>query len=226
VVSVEPLPAGFLPRRRSVVILPKQTAPFRPRRRLTSTTPLPADGQADPTLADAFHDLHGSRLHGFALLVSLGNGRRAEQAAGEALAAGGEQAAALRHPERAAAWLRARVLRSLRGGRHASVSDPARWAALASLGVAAPVYDGMAALSVEGRAALVASAIERFDAIDVETILGASPVVARRAVAQARAGYLTAAAKPSGGEAVDRPGPLATRVRDVANRAMASEATR
>jgi len=187
---------------------------------------MPAPGQADATLAEAFHDLHGSRLHGFALLVSLGNTRRAEEAAGEAIATGGARAAGLRHPERAAAWLRARVLRSLRSARRGSVSDAARWTALASLRVEEPVYDGLAALSIEARAALVASAIERFEAIDVETILGASPAAARRLVAQARASYLAAVGKRPSGQAGDSGGPLAARVQDVASRAMTGEASR
>jgi hypothetical protein len=49
----------------------------------------------DPKLEAAFRALHGSRLHGFALLVALGEAEAAERAAGEALAAGGRQAAAL-----------------------------------------------------------------------------------------------------------------------------------
>jgi len=219
-------PPPSLPRRRAVVILPTLTVPFRHGGGSTKTTPLPAPGQPDATLAAAFHDLHGSRLHGFALLVSLGNTRQAEEAAGEALAAGGERAAGLRHPERAAAWLRARVLRSLRHKRRPSVSDAARWTALASLRVEEPVYDGLAALSMEARAALVASAIERFEAIDVETILGATPSVARRAVAQARAGYLAAVSGRRSGQADESGGPLAARVREVASRAMSGEARR
>jgi hypothetical protein len=180
-------------------------------------------------LAEAFHDLHGSRLHGFALLVTLGDARRAELAAGEALAAGSEQASALRHPERAAAWLRARALRALRhGGRHPTMSEAARRAALASLGVDAAAYEGLAALSIEARAALVASGIERFETIDVETILGAGPSRTRRMIGEARAGYVAVVSKLPGGQsgspAAYPAGQVATRVRSVAARAMTAEA--
>lgn len=188
---------------------------------------MPADGQTDPKLAKAFHDLHGSRLHGFALLVTLGDAARAEQAAGEALAASDELAPALRHPERAAAWLRSRALRTLRHApRDAAVSDESRRAALAKLGVDATTYLGLSALSVEARAALVASAIERFETIDVEAILGAGPSPTRHAISAARAGYLAAIAASPDGQAApsDREsGPLATRVGEVASRAMTSQ---
>jgi DNA-directed RNA polymerase specialized sigma24 family protein len=192
----------------------------------TTTRPLPTTEHAEMTLAEAFHNLHGSSLHGFALLVSLGDTERAELAAGEALAAGGRRASELRHPERAAAWLRARVLRSLRDWVGRSVSDAARWTALASLGVEETVHDGLSALSVEGRAALAASAIERFEAIDVETILGANPSATRRLIARARADYLAAVGDPPPGANADQAGPLATRVRDVASRAMTAEVRR
>jgi len=94
------------------------------------------------------------------------------------------------------------------------------------MGVAEAVHDGLSALSIDGRAALVASAIERFEAIDVETILGASPSATRRLVAQARAGYLTAVGSMPSEQTSDAGGPLATRVRDVASRAMTAEASR
>ncbi len=172
-------------------------------------------------------------MHGFAILVTLGDALLAERAAGFALAAGAEQAAALRHPERAAAWLRARTLRGLpRGGSHqGSASPDARRAALAALGAGDAVYRGLAALSVEARAALVASAIERFDPIDVETILDAAPAATRRAVAEARRRYLQFAVAGSAdlaGLPPDGPaGELAERVERVASRAFsAGEAPR
>lgn len=197
-----------------------------------TTTPRPAAAQADdPRLVQAFRDLHGRRLHGFALLVALGEPEPAERAAGEALAAGGQRAAALRHPERAAAWLRARTLRALHQGLSRGSAIPAseRMASLAPLGVDPVVYDGLALLTLEGRAALVASAIERFELMDTETILGASPSAARRVVALARTRYLQAvegrAEAPVGttaGQAEGElaKGELAKRVREVAARAM------
>jgi DNA-directed RNA polymerase specialized sigma24 family protein len=197
----------------------------RPRRSPTATlqpAPAPYD---DATLAVAFRDLHGSRLHGFAMLVTLGDRQSAELVAGFALAAGAEQAAALRHPERAAAWLRARALRTLHQRRsiRRKTPDDLRRATLATLGVDEAAFRGLAALSVDARAALVASAIERFDEIDIETILDASPSAARHAVAEARERYVRyASATPSAerDEPDDSPsGELASRVRDVAARA-------
>ncbi len=192
-----------------------------------TSSPRPALAQADDSkLAAAFRDLHGPRLHGFALLVSLGEPEAADRAAGEALAAGGQQASALRHPERAAAWLRARALRALHQGvsRGTAIPAPARRATLAPFGVDGVVYDGLARLSMEGRAALVASAIERFEPIDTETILGASPAAARRVISQARTRYLEAVE----GQASTHPGTvktegdLAKRIREVAARAMSA----
>lgn len=191
-----------------------------------TSTPRPAVAQVDDSrLAEAFRNLHGPRLHGFALLVSLGDPEPAERAAGETLAAGEQQATALRHPERAAAWLRARTLRALHQGlsRGTAIPAAARQATLAPLGVDGVVYEGLAVLSLEGRAALVASAIERFEPIDTETILGTSPAAARRVIAQARSRYLQAVEGRPGARAGAPPQPegeLAKRVREVAARAM------
>ena len=184
----------------------------------------------DAALASAFRDLHGPRLHGFAILVSLGDSQVAERAAGFALSAGAAQAAALRHPERAAAWLRARTLRSLEQRHSFRQSTPveARRAALSALGVDETVFRGLAALSVDARAALVASAIERFDPIDVETILDAAPAATRQAVENARERYLRSVidASADDGDAENRPiGELAGRVQDVATRAFSAGET-
>lgn len=183
-------------------------------------------------LAAAFRELHGARLHGFAILVTLGDRQSAELVAGFALAAGAGQAAALRHPERAAAWLRARTLRSLHQRRslRPKVTDDARRATLATIGVDAAAFRGLAALSINARAALVASSIEGFDAIDIETILEAAPAAARRLVAEARETFLRNAGPTPGdldglGKHLD--GELAIRVQAVAARAFSSrQATR
>jgi DNA-directed RNA polymerase specialized sigma24 family protein len=174
-------------------------------------------------LREAFGDLHGPRLHGFALLVGLGDAPRAERAAAMALDAGEAHATALRHPERAAAWLRARVLKSLRartGG--SSVTAATRRADLAPLGVQGPAFDGLAALSPPERAALVAAMIEGFEAIDVEVILDMSPAAARRTAARARARYRSAAARAELRPSPPAPGGLAQRVRRVAGRALSA----
>ena len=151
----------------------------------------------------------------------------AERASGEALAAGARQASALSHPERAAAWLRARAARSLRHeSRSSSIPEDARRAALAKLGVSAQVYDILAALNLKQRTAIVASAIERFEPMDVETILGGRPAAAHRALAEARANYLRIAA----GQLRARPsadpralsGVLGSRIREAADHALSA----
>jgi hypothetical protein len=164
------------------------------------------------------------------MLVTLGDARLAERVAGFALAAGASQAPALRHPERAAAWLRARTLRTLgeQGRFRRSPAAEERQAALAPLGVDPAVYRGLASLGLRARAALVASDIERFDPIDVETILNAAPAATRRIVAEARKRYLSFAAGSADEvqAAPDEPmGELAGRVHSVATRAFSINET-
>lgn len=192
-----------------------------------TSTPRPAEAQApDPRLAGAFRELHGRSLHGFALLVSLGEAALSERVTAEALEAGAAQVDALRHPERAAAWLRARVLRGLHQGvgRGPAPTVAQRREALAPLGVDDAIYEGLAVLSIESRAALVASAVERFESIDTETIIGSSPPAVRRVIARARDRYLqTVHGRPTDKPAPHQPpdGSLASRVREVTDRAMA-----
>ena len=119
----------------------------------------------------------------------------------------------------------ARVLRAVRRSNHRERPDAgSRLAALRSLGVDQSTYDGFAALSITARAALVASAVERFETIDVETIIGADAPRTRRLIERARAGYLAVAAKPPSGQEGVPPagpdGPLAARVRSAASWAM------
>ena len=173
-------------------------------------------------LRSAFRELHGPRLHGFALLVALGDARRAERAAAAALAQGAKQVEILRHPERAAAWLRARALRDLQGRRWfgGGPSPDVRRGVLASLGTDSPTFEGLAALSARARAALVASAVERFDPIDVETILGSSGSATRKAVSRARARYLEVMGRQPAAGTKFMTGTLSKRVREVVDRAL------
>ena len=179
------------------------------------------------SLREAFRHLHGSRLHGFALLVSLGDARRAERAASEALASGEARATSLRHPERAAAWVRAQVVPKLRRARRPDRTDAAaRRVALRGLGVDEAAFDGLAALDFDARVAFVASSIERFAPLDIETILGAGPAATHRAIERARRRYLSVVAGPPEGDGpspsagADLEGELARRVRTVAERAL------
>src|SRR6185503_21221515 len=64
----------------------------------TTSSPASGDQRAAELLGAAFRDLHGPRLHGFALLLMLGDRRAAGVASGRALSAGVARAQQLRHP--------------------------------------------------------------------------------------------------------------------------------
>ncbi len=170
----------------------------------------------------AFRDVHGARLHGFAQLVTLGDRRAAAEAASAALLAGLRHAHELRHPERAAAWLRAHVVRSLAHRRLAAPRDAAaRERVLAALGARPLTCRALATLSLLERAAIVAEDVERLDPIDVETVIGKPPETSRRILRTARERYMRAflelmddALIPSGGE-------LALRIERVTRRVLA-----
>lgn len=167
----------------------------------------------------AFHELHGRRLHGFGLLLTLGDRGAASRLVGEALAAGVERAGHLRHPERAAAWLRARVVRNAgrAGVGRGRVGDDR--AAIAELGADAAVIAGLAALDRAERAAIIASSIERLDGRDVATIVGREAGSLERLLSRARRRYAMAYEAA----AIDEPplnGPLAARLHEIAMRAM------
>jgi DNA-directed RNA polymerase specialized sigma24 family protein len=177
----------------------------------------------DDLLRTAFRDMHAVRLHGFALLVALGDREAAASAASRALLDGSERLHELRHPERAAAWLRASVVRSLRRQARRAPSEAAI-AAVRGLGVTDAVAASLSALSLRERAALVASTVERFTPADVDAILGVGPRRGRRLVTAARQRYL---ASFDGASAdILRPGSLAERVMVVAARGFAPRSTR
>jgi DNA-directed RNA polymerase specialized sigma24 family protein len=175
-------------------------------------------------LQAAFRDLHGARLHGFALLVALGDRQAAAAASSKALSDAGSRLAELRHPERAAAWLRARVARSLSRHRRPAVPEHERRETLRGLGVTDAAFAGLATLSPRERAVFVAAAIERLEPIDVEQVAGRDPDGTARLVDRARRRYLQAAVAllDAGGGRVSAgsapPGLLAVRVEAVASR--------
>lgn len=171
-------------------------------------------------LRAAFRDLHGARLHGFALLVTLGDRPLAGTLASEALAEGARRASELRHPERAAAWLRGRVTRGARRRRARGPGREERRAALTALGVDQATFDTLAVLTLVERAALVAGTIERLDARDLEIVLGVDPVNVRRQVAAVRSRFLERRAVLSAPEDLAEPR-LAHRIGEIAARAMA-----
>ena len=160
---------------------------------MDTTTPA-SDPRGAELLRAAFRDVHGPRLHGFALLLSLGDRNRAAAAASRAISAGMDRADELRHPERAAAWLRARVLREMRfAGGAGPQSIASRDAAMGDVGLAEPAADALAHLSIEQRAALISSAIEGLELGDVATVLDRGLSGTRRSIHAARAAYLAAA---------------------------------
>ncbi len=172
----------------------------------------------DELLRVAFRDVHGTRLHGFALLVTLGDRRRAADAARQALAEGARRVDELRHPERSAAWLRARVLRSVvrvSFDHQDAPTTEARLAALRPMRIGRSVLQALSTLSTTERAVLVASGIERLAPSDVEAIVDAAPGATRRLIARARARYLAASRN---GEADFQPGPLTEGVLRIAAR--------
>lgn len=170
-------------------------------------------------LQRAFRELHAPSLHGFALLLTLGDRRRAIALTSDALAVADAHAAELRHPERAAAWLRSRVVAAA-GRRDSRIDAEARLDALAPLGVTASVLAGLAALGVLERAALIGSGIERLDDRDVATIVGRGGNRLDALLRHARQGFLEGcAAAPDGPSGMG--GPLTDLVRAAAARAMA-----
>lgn len=171
-------------------------------------------------LGAAFRELHGPRLHGFALLLTLGDQSAAARLAADALAAGTSRATELSHPERAAAWLRQRVVREA-GRRHrAETTRPDRRRAdLEELGVDDAAFAGLSALDLRERAALVVTTVERLDRRDVATIIGLDGTRLERHLRRARRRAASAASSVHG----ERPagdGPLMTRIRAIARRTL------
>lgn len=163
----------------------------------------------------AFRELHGPRLHGFALLLTLGDRAVAARLAADAIAAGAARAGELRHPERAAAWLRRRVVEDAPRGRlDASPSS------LDELGLDRGAFAGLRALRRRERAALIADAVERLDRGDVGTIVGLDGSKLDRCLRTARHRFVAAASAVPTVE-TDDAGPIVMRVHAIASRAIA-----
>lgn len=189
---------------------------------MEASTPPTSDPGIVPEdrLREAFRELHGSRLHGFALLVTLGDRALAGPLAADALSAGSERAVDLSHPERAAAWLRRHVARGASRARRSATPIHERRAALEDLNVDSMAFAGLAALNVWERAALVASAVERLDSRDVATILGLQGARYHRRIRHAwKRAMLASATADDDGRAED--GPIAARIRAIAARLLA-----
>jgi hypothetical protein len=187
-------------------------------------SPHRAHDPEEEVLRAAFRELHGRRLHGFALLYTLGDRQTAARLASDALSAGADQLDEHRHPERAAAWLRRRVVDGGRGSSNGRIDGPA----LVELGAGGPVIAALARLERHERAAIIASGIERLDRRDVATIVGRDGTGLDRLLRRARERYVrvhiataTATAADPATEPDDAPaGPIASHVLDIARRAM------
>jgi DNA-directed RNA polymerase specialized sigma24 family protein len=186
----------------------------------SSVNRLPTSGAVpEERLRAEFRELHGPRLHGFALLVTLGDQALAARLAAEALSAGAARTAELSHPERAAAWLRRQIVRSAARAARSVTPIDSRQAALEDLMVDPAAFAGLAALNVWERAALVASAVERLDRRDVATILGLHGTRLERRMRRAwRRATSAAAAILDDPSAED--GPIAARIHAIAARTL------
>lgn len=193
-----------------------RTAPaVRPMNPLEQRDPDPGAG----ALRAVLRDIHAPSLNGFALLLTLGDRRRAAALTNSAFRAADARVEELRHPERAAAWLRAHVARQA-GNRDSPIDVDERLTALGPLGVTAPLLAGLASLNRGERAALIASWVERMDLRDVATIVGRDGDRLDSLLRRGRARFLDGhAAAPSGGPTPA--GPLAGAVRSAAARALA-----
>ena len=177
-------------------------------------------------LRAAFRDAHGARLNGFALLMTMGDHTLAAALAADALAAGARHAAALRHPERAAAWLRRRVLRTMprRSQPRQGSSDQERRATLAALGVDGASYDVLARFSLEQRAALIAGEVEGLSPLDLEVVLGAGGGSVRRKLAETRRLFLARRSAVADRTLTPDPSSLEARIQTIADHALARTA--
>ncbi len=181
----------------------------------TETRPEAHGASQQDDVRAAFHALHGRSVHGFALLLTLGDRAAAARLASDALAHAGARVDELRHPERAAAWMRARIVRDALHGRRAL--RPNR-DAVAELGADDGVATALASLDHFARAALIASVVERLDLRDVAVVVGRDGSRLRRLIARGRQRYADAYLGTDPGEIHD--GPIATRLRDIAHRAI------
>jgi hypothetical protein len=178
-----------------------------------ASPPDPSPNSTAEVMRAAFRELHGRRLHGFALLLTLGDRPSAARLASEALADGATRVEEHRHPERAAAWLRHRLVARAHVGRDSHPDTRV----LLDLGVDEALVVAFRSLGRLERAALIASAVERLDRRDVAAIVGREGSSLDRLLRRARArlmkAYTETAAEPPDG-------PIAAHVRSLARRAM------
>ena len=157
-------------------------------------SPAPRDPRAASLFRAAFNDVHGERLHGFVVMLTVGDLAAAARIAANVMVSGMARAAELRHPERAAAWLRSKAYREVRRtAARRSVAAIDRRTALWQLRVASEVTDTLWALPLEERAVLIADVVEGLDLRDVATIIGRNPARTSAIARAARHHYLASA---------------------------------
>lgn len=161
-----------------------------------------------PELYAAFREVQRPRLIAFAFVFMLGDRTGAEHAADAALAATTGSVNQLRHPERAAAWLRRHIVRS---PQVRPTPSAAGQAAMARIGIDAARFAALCALDRLERAALVASVVEGIDSRDVEDIVGCRPRDLDRLLKRATRKYLAAHKRSHSGLPPAHPRALATR---------------
>jgi DNA-directed RNA polymerase specialized sigma24 family protein len=189
----------------------------------TTQSSAPRDFQEPDLVRAAFREVHGPGLYGFALLLTLGDRSRADPIASATLAEGVARVAQLRHPERAAAWLRGRVVRAARRTPSGGLQSRAeRRAVLSQLGLSEPALATLESLSLDDRAAIVASVLERFSPADVAVILDRDLDGTRRVLRSARRRYLAGATHWLAGLSSDAlpAGAITARVEEIAARAL------
>jgi hypothetical protein len=198
---------------------PFLTTPFRTREALEAPHSVPGGEGASDELPEeilaAFREVHARSLYGFALLFTLGDRGRAARLVDRALADAVGRLDELRHPERAAAWLRRRVVRGPRmrigPSRSRRSGEP-----LVELGADQAVMGALASLTGLERAAVIASDVERLDRRDVATVVGRDGSALERLVRRGRARYLRAHATVAEGDVPE--GQTTARVKAIARR--------
>lgn len=166
---------------------------------------------------DALRDVHERRLHGFALLVTLGNRTVAADLTRAALRDAEEKLDELGHPERAAVWLRRHVLRHApkrtesggRGPFRRSRPAPHEPGGITEIGADDVLVEALARLDLQARAALILQDVERLREVDVADALGTDLRALERLLRDARTkysqAYTAAAARHGVGDSLALP---------------------
>jgi hypothetical protein len=148
---------------------------------------------ASAELARAFEEVHRPSLAVFAFLYMLGDRARADRATDAALRDGARRVEDLRHPERAAAWLRRHIVRSTWITPHRTVHRAGETTRMGG------ALTALAALNRGERTVLVADIVEGLDHRDVGTIVDRDPRGVERLLARATAKYRAARSRAARG---------------------------